>query len=199
MHPDTRDVALHMREFGLSLIGRAVVDATFAEMLKPFAHPLAVVHAAHGAEILLKARIAEEHPLLIFRKLPGQRTTEGALTIKELFEHGRTLEYDELPEALWACTGYRMPDLDSYLRFGRLRNKIVHFGVPDIEHSAEVLNFCARVIEPIAHDFWQCSALEQAAEWDPAIISDGYLQEQLLRLGLPLPANLPNVMPEGDP
>lgn len=179
-----------MREFGLSVIGRAVVDATFAEMLKPFAHALAVIHAAHGAEILLKARIAEEHPLLIFRKLPGQRTTEGRLTIKELFEHGRTLEYDDLPQTLWACTGYRIRRLEKYIELGRIRNMIVHFAVPDIEHSDEVLTFCATVIEPMAQDFWQTSALESAGDWDPAIISDGYLQEQLLRLGIPVPPYL---------
>jgi hypothetical protein len=158
-----------MREFGLSVIGRAVVDATFAEMLKPFAHALAVIHAAQGADILLKARIAEEHPLLIFRKLPGQRSTDGPLTIKQLFEYGRTLEYDELPQTLWACTGYPMRHLDKYLEVGRIRNMIVHFAVPEIEHSDEVLTFCASVIEPMVHDFWQCSALEFAGDWDPAI------------------------------
>jgi hypothetical protein len=190
MHPDTREIAQHMREFGFGIIGRAVVDATFAEMLKPFAHALAVIHAAHGAEILIKARIAEEHPLLIFRRLPSQRTTAEQLSIKELFEHGRTLEYEELPEALWATTGYRMPLLEEYVRFGRLRNMIVHFAVPNLAHSDEVLKFCARIVEPMTRHFWNCSALAQASDWDPEIIEEGYLQEQLIRIGITLPHDM---------
>src|SRR3989442_1022235 len=128
--PDTREVAAHMREFGLSILGRAVYDATFAEIGRPFAHPLAVVTAAHGAEIVLKARIAEEHPLLIFRKLPSPTSTAGSLTIAELFEHGRSAEYEDLPALLWASTGYRLSRQESYFAFGRLRNKIVHLAVP---------------------------------------------------------------------
>lgn len=187
-----------MREFGLSVLGRAVADATFAEMLKPYAHPLAVIHAAHGAEILLKARIAEEHPLLIFRKLPTQRTTAAELTIAELFEHGRTLEYDELPEALWAATGYRLRQREQYLEFGRLRNKIVHFGVPELDHSGAVLKFCAEIVEPTVFDFWQCSAMEQASLWDPEIVTEGYLHEQLTERGIIIPASLPTVTARPD-
>ena len=48
-----------MREFGPCVLGRAIYDSTFSEMTRPFAHALAVVHAAHGAEIVLKARVAE--------------------------------------------------------------------------------------------------------------------------------------------
>ena len=66
-------------------------------MTRPFAHMLSVVHAAHGAEILIKARIAEEHPLLIFKSYPKSHTTKDVLSIKELFKYGRTLMYPELP------------------------------------------------------------------------------------------------------
>jgi len=90
MHPDTRNIAGSMKDFGLHILGRAIVDATFNEMMKPFAHPLAIVHAAHGAEIVLKARIAQEHPLLIFENLPKSRSTQGDLTITELLDCGRT-------------------------------------------------------------------------------------------------------------
>lgn len=67
-----------MKEFDLRILGRAVVDATFSAMTKPFAHPLAVVHAAHGAAIILKARIGQDHPLSYSRACRNQaalRTT----------------------------------------------------------------------------------------------------------------------------
>lgn len=48
---------------------------------------LSIVHAAHGAEIFIKARIAEEHPLLIFKSYPKSNTTNDTLSIKELFSY----------------------------------------------------------------------------------------------------------------
>jgi len=179
MHPDTRKVAEHMKKFGLCILGRAIYDSTFSEMTRPFAHALAVVHAAHGAEITLKARIAEEHPLLMFAKLPKPSTTFGDLTIAELFEHGRSHDYHDLPNLLWAATGYRLSKFNEFQRFGDLRNQIVHFAVPDVDLSVEALRFCIEVMEPILDDFWKASAIPMAEEWDEVIVSDGHLQEQL--------------------
>jgi hypothetical protein len=140
MNPETKQVSQHMKEFGFHILGRAIYDATFSETTRPFAHMLSIVHAAHGAEILIKARIAEEHPLLIFKSYPKSNTTKDVLSIKELFKYGRTLMYSELPEVLWAATGYRIKELDKYLKFGDLRNTIVHFSAdPDCEGSTETL------------------------------------------------------------
>jgi hypothetical protein len=167
-----------MREFGISVLGRAIYNVTFNEMQAPFAHALAVVHAAHGAEIVVKARIADEHPLLIFSKFPSSTTTTESLSVAELFEHGRTVEYEQLPNLLWATTGYRIRHQSAFLNFGRLRNKIVHFAAPKIDYTREVLKFCAEVIEPMVHDFWKESALAASQDWDDVIIDDGYLAEQ---------------------
>ncbi len=71
--------------------------------------------------------------------------TKDTLSIKELFEHGRTLMYSDLPEVLWALTGYRIKELDKYQKFGDLRNTIVHFAAPDCEASAETLRFALEV------------------------------------------------------
>jgi hypothetical protein len=179
MHPDTREVAAHMREFGLSILGRAISDATFSEMTRPFAHALSVVHAARGAEIVIKARIAEEHPLLIFSRLPALSSTPGQLTIGQLFEHGRSIEYFDLPNVLWAATGYRIRQLEAYRSFGSLRNRIIHFAVPAINHSLEALRFCVEVMEALVHDFWDDSAIRHAAEWESGILTEGYLLEAL--------------------
>lgn len=185
MNPETKQVSPHMKEVGLHILGRAIYDATFNEMMRPFAHMLSVVHAAHGAEILIKARIAEEHPLLIFKSYPKSNTTKDVLSIKELFKYGRTLMYSELPEVLWATTGYRIKELDRYLKFGDLRNTIVHFSVPpDCEASTETLKFALEVLDHIVQDFWGESLIYYSQEWDNAIISDGYLQEQIEQLNI---------------
>ena len=185
MNPETKQVSQHMKEFGLHILGRAIYDATFNEMMSPFSHMLSVVHAAHGAEILIKARIAEEHPLLIFKSYPKSNTTKDALSIKELFKSGRTLMYSDLPEVLWAATGYRIKELDRYLKFGQLRNTIVHCSpVPDCEASTETLKFALEVLDHIVHDFWGESLICYSECWDDAIISDGYLREQIERLNI---------------
>lgn len=185
MNPETKQVSQHMKEFGLHILGRAIYDATFSEMTRPFAHMLSVVHAAHGAEILIKARIAEEHPVLIFKSYPKSNTTKDVLSIKELFKYGRTLIYSELPEVLWAATGYRIKELDRSLKFGELQNIIVHFyAAPDCEASTETLKFALEVLDYVVQDFWGESLIYYSQEWDDAIISDGYLQEQMELLNI---------------
>ena len=185
MNPETKQVSQHMKEFGLHILGRAIYDATFSEMMRPFAHMLSVVHAAHGAEILIKARIAEEHPLLIFKSYPKSNTTKDVLSIKELFKYGRTLMYSELPEVLWAATGYRIKELDRYLKFGELRNIIIHFSAdPDCEASTETLKFALEVLDHIVQDFWGESLIYYSQEWDDIIISEGYLREQIEQLNI---------------
>lgn len=184
MHPDTREVAAHMQDFGLHLLGKAVYDATFSEMGSPFSHTLSIVEAAHGAEILIKARIAEEHPLLIFSRFPKSKTTNDMLSIKELFEYGQTLNYSELPEALWAATGYRIKHIDRFLKFGLLRNGLVHFAAPTIEASTETMKYAFEVIDPIIQDFWKTSFVSYAERWDDVVIAEGYLREQIESLNI---------------
>jgi hypothetical protein len=184
MHSETKQVSKHMKEFGFHVIGRAISDATFSNMTRPFVHILSIVHAAHAAEIVIKARIAEEHPLLIFKSYPKSSTTDDMLSIKELFKYGRTLMYSDLPEVLWASTGYRIKHLDRYQEFGALRNIIVHFAAPSCDASTETLKFAFEVLDPMVRDFWGESFIEYSQYWDDVIISDGYLREQLERLNI---------------
>lgn len=184
MHPDTRTIAEHMREFGTHTLGRAVYDATFNELFRPYAHPIAVIQAAHAAEIIIKARIAQEHPLLVFETLPKSTKASDKLTIVELFEYGRTIQYADLPERLWAATGYRILKLDQFSEFGKLRNMIMHFAVPDIDTSKEVLKFAFEVVDPMLQDFWDDSVVGYAEIWDDVIADEEYLQDQLNQAGI---------------
>jgi hypothetical protein len=67
MKGEVKDELLnHMRDFGLHMLAKGIVNANFNEMLSPYNHAMAIVHIGHGAELIIKARIAQEHPLLIF-------------------------------------------------------------------------------------------------------------------------------------
>src|SRR5205085_10512721 len=121
MKPDLKlELTEHMKDFGLHMIARGIVNATFTEQLNPYAHAMSIVHVAHGTEIIFKARITEEHPLLIFSKVPkSSQLVNDSLAILDLLEEGQTFMYSELPERLWACTGYKLPNVDLYNKFGK--------------------------------------------------------------------------------
>ncbi len=181
--PELKDIWKNMKEFSYNILGRAIYDSTFSEMTKPFAHTLAVIHAAHGTEILIKARIAQEHPLLIFKKLPkpnrGKPPTK--LDFDALFEKGISYMYNELPELLWASTGYQMSKdaIIDYSSFFNLRNGLVHFSANEVDAAAKTLKFIFEVVDTLAWDFWGETFVEYAEEWDDVIISEGFLLEQL--------------------
>ena len=184
MHPDTREVAGHMREFGLTVLSRAAYQCTFSDLGAPYGHAIAIGSAAHGAELVIKARIADEHPSLIFDTLPKSGSTKDMLSIKELFENGRTVQFNELPEAPWAATGIRMERIDQFQKFGRYRNTIMHFGVPKEDWSGITLEFLIQVVEPPIQQFWEESLIGYIDAWDEVTVSDGYFERALNRRGI---------------
>jgi hypothetical protein len=180
MHPDTRGIAAHMKEFGLHLLGRSLVDVTFSEMGQPYAHAMGVARCAHAVEITIKARIAEEHPLLIFVRVP-KPAPKSLLGIERLMTEGRTLTYADLPDALWATTGYQIPDIQQFQEFGRLRNTITHLVVPNFDLCEATLRFAFQVIEPMIYDFWQSDIVEY---YESYLEEEEYLAETLQRYGI---------------
>ncbi|SHJ93071.1 hypothetical protein [Paramaledivibacter caminithermalis] len=91
-------------------------------------YELSVLQAAYAAEILIKARIAEEHPLLIFESFPHSKSINGdQVEIEDLFKNGRTIQWSDLPERLFLTTGIKLPNKKMFDNFGRLRNGIQHF------------------------------------------------------------------------
>lgn len=148
-----------------------------------WAHPLSVTIAAHAAEILIKSRIAEEHPLLIFSSLPRDAGEQSSLDIERLFLSGRTVQFAELPDLLWATTGYHLPHVQEYQDFGKLRNQIQHFAVPNVKLADRTLSFIFLVLAPMAKDFWSVNVIECIEGVDPDGIE--YVEERLEGLGLP--------------
>ncbi|AFZ03158.1 hypothetical protein Cal6303_4249 [Calothrix sp. PCC 6303] len=170
-----------MLALGLGALAHANWHANYMSIENSKWPELSVLQAAHAAEILIKARIAEEHPLLIFEQLPRSKVTDNFLEMKHLFESARTIQYSELPERLWATTGMKLENLEKYKSFGRLRNSIQHFAPPpEIDFSGETINFIFEVIDPFINTCWSLYAIDYNEDIDRHI----YLIEGLVERGI---------------
>jgi len=168
-----KDVPKSMRQTGILLFRSAFMEALQGGT------PMCVVHTAHAAEILLKARIAQEHPLLIFSKLPKADPNKSALTLLDLLESGRTLSYDELPDQLWATTGIKIEQLQQYREFGRLRNQIIHFSRANVGGLDELtIRYSLEVLDPLVDSFWGRSVIDFITK-DPHDYYAGFVKSGL--------------------
>jgi hypothetical protein len=167
MHPDVRAIGPHMKELGLHLFGRALINVVFNEMMNPYAHAMGVVHCAQAGELLIKARIAEEHPLLVFESLPKPTEGDAKLELKQLLVEARTIKYSELPNTLWAATGDRIKDHAGFKSFGDLRNSIAHLCLPkDVDFHARTVDYGFKIIEPLVRRWWSVDVVEFMEQYD---------------------------------
>lgn len=180
---DKQRMANQMKDFGLSMVAKGIVNATFSEHGNPYSHAMGLVHVANGFEILIKAKIVEEHPLLVFNKIPKEtHITDGNIKFEDLLEHGQTIMYSELPERLWATTGYKIDPLNLYNEFGKIRNQIIHFAIPQIALDDLTLEFTFKIIEKAINEWWNITILDYTQEYDNDYLE--YVFEQLERLNL---------------
>jgi len=194
-----KDVPQNMKRTGMLLFRSALYESLRKDI------PMCVVHVAHAAEILLKARIAQEHPLLIFSKLPKTNNSLEKLSLINLLEKGRTFSYDELPDQLWATTGLKIPpdQLKQYREFGQLRNQIIHFAMFSQEELGSLaVKYCLDFLDPLVERFWGKSVIDYI-HYDPGKmdvhgeteLSNGSL-EKLIRDFLPINKRLRKLLGE---
>ena len=178
MDIDLRDVHKHMLKLGIAALSHANNHANYLSYENDMWAELSVLQAAHAAEILIKARIAQEHPLLIFEKIPRSTQVEGDfLDFEDLAKKAKTIQFSELPERLWAATGIKLKNIHTYKSFGYLRNSIQHFASPlNIDCSDETVRFIYEVIDPFIYDCWGVCAIDCNEDYDPYI----YLIEPLI-------------------
>jgi len=173
-----KSIPKNMRRTGMLLFRSALMEALNNET------PMCVVHAAHAAEILLKARIAEEHPLLIFSRLPKMDTNKSSLLLMDLIEDGRTLTYQEIPDQLWAATGIKINRIEQYRDFGRLRDQIIHISLASANNLAKLTTcYALQIIDPLVESFWGSSVIE-FIERDPiseyaSLLHSGILEDAI--------------------
>ena len=151
-----------MRDLGLGALSHANRHAAYMDVYNPRWPELSVLQAAHAAELLIKARIAQEHPLLIFEQFPRSTQAAGiSLDLPDLFQRGRTVQWSDLPERLWAVTGLDIPNKPIFDKFGKLRNGIQHFAPsPNGNPSEETLQFIFEVIDPFIYKCWGLYAID---------------------------------------
>lgn len=160
MNSELENVSSNMLELGLGALTHANRLAAYQDFANDKGAELSVLQAAHAAEILIKARIAEEHPLLIFEEFP--KTQDKEMSLDNLINEGHTIKWTELPNRLWAVTGEHLDNLALFKEFGNLRNTIQHFGaVPSgISPSYEALKFIYGIIDPFINKHWNLYAID---------------------------------------
>ncbi|MGN0686297.1 MAG: hypothetical protein ACI4KC_09415 [Gemmiger sp.] len=170
MNSELSGIWEHMRELGLCALAHANRHSIYYDMNNGAWSELAVLQAAHAAEILFKARIAQEHPLLIFEDFPKPSSSE--ITIEALFDKGKSIEWTDIPTRLWAATGISIPQVELFRKFGKLRNGIQHFApAPNIDVTSETLNFIYGVIDPFINQTWGLFAIDYDEDDEPYIYS----------------------------
>jgi hypothetical protein len=162
MDPQLRNIHENILSLALGALAHANRHACYHDRANRWWPALSVLQAAHSAELIIKARIAQEHPLLIFEEVPrSTRTDSEMLDFETLFERGKTVQFFDLPERLWATTGIRISDIALYQSFGRLRNALQHFS-PDVSEdlSGRSLEFVFGIIDPLINDCWGLFAVD---------------------------------------
>lgn len=164
MNPELKNISEHILAMGIGVLSQAqknVFYTSYGYDSRLDEGVYGVLQAAHAAELIIKAAIAEQHPLLIFSSLPkSTKEEDGFLSLNDLFESGKTIQYVDLPERLWAATGYKIEAIDLFNRFGKLRNCIQHFATPNRDLRTETTYFIYNVIDPILECFWSKYAIE---------------------------------------
>ena len=156
MHTDMENVSERLFDLGVGVLAQAQKNVLFTGYDTRIDEGVfGVLQTAQAAELLIKSAIAKQHPLLIFSNVPKSTSVSGELlSVQDIFENGKTHQYADLPEKLWASTGYKLPHLDTYRDFGKLRNTIQHFALPGANLRTEAVNFIYKVIDPILEQFW---------------------------------------------
>ncbi|USH02117.1 hypothetical protein K6Q96_14800 [Grimontia kaedaensis] len=182
MNPELKNTYENMLDLGLGALAHANWHANYYSLENHMWSQLSVLQAAHAAEILIKARIAQEHPLLIFEQLPRSTQVQSStLDFEHLVEKAKTIQYSDLPERLWAATGIKLENPNIFRSFGNLRNCIQHFADPRGRDCAEeTVQFIYKVIDPFIHQCWGLYAVDYNEDTEKHV----YLIENLIRHGV---------------
>lgn len=164
----------HMRNMATGVLAMANYTAHICNYAGFGRWPeFSVIHAAHAVELLVKARIAEEHPMLIFKHPPKKL---HAPDLEDLLR-SRTIDYKDLPHLYSATTGMPFPNLEEFNELGALRNRIQHFlPPPSVDFGGAALTGIYAVADPILNACWGDYAIDYNED-DPPY---DYLVETLI-------------------
>ncbi len=150
-------------EMGYSALAQANTQAVYGGPgTDAGSDALSIVNSAFAGELIIKAIIAKQHPLLIFKNLfeLGPADT-SPISIDRLLLKGKTYTFGELPNLLWTCTGNQISDLNLFKDIQQARNAIVHFCSPDDPNLKSLsLRFLYQVVDPLLNEHFDECAIE---------------------------------------
>jgi len=162
MHESLKDIPSRILEVATGALTQANQHAVFFDPGLEHWDRMSVLNAALAGELFLKAIIAKEHPLLIFRDLfhlddPGSQD----MNFERIIEKGRTYNFEHLPKLLWVATGERLPDMENFEKLRKVRNSIQHFCAPEeVKFRRLSLEFIYNNIDPRIYKHFGLYAVE---------------------------------------
>lgn len=150
MDQDLVFISDNLLELGVGVLAKAQRNTLYGDTdVQVDESVWGVLQATQAGELIIKAAIAKQHPLLILSSIPKTNMVCGdRLSIRDVVENSKPVEYSELPEKLWAATGFKIPDLNAYNSFGRFRNSIHYFGALERDIRKETVNFIIKSLTP---------------------------------------------------
>ena len=194
-----QNVPRKMRLTGMLLFRDGFLEACNGENF------LCVVHVAQSAEILLKARIAQENLISIFSNPSEINLKNNNLTQLEwleLVENQHTLKYWQLPGKLLETVGINIKRerIEQYQKFGKLRNAIVHLGSSREQKLDKItIRYSLQLLDPLVESFWGRSVFDfirydLMSEYS-SLLAQGFLETKIKKF-LPIDTRLRRVLGE---
>ena len=162
MHESLAGIEQKMFALSVASLAQAQTNTMFWEPDWKGRDLLAPILVAHSGELLIKAIIAREHPLLIFKNLfETSKSEDIEVDLTRLLEKGQTHDFSKLPALLKATVGESVPNLASFERIRVLRNQIQHFSAPqDAQIQRIVVEFIYENIDPLLNQYFDSHACE---------------------------------------
>jgi hypothetical protein len=157
-----KEIPGRILDSALGALTQANTHAVFVDPGNEHWDFISITNTAHAGELFLKAIIAKEHPLLIFRDLFNLDDSHAvSLGLVDLIKRGKTHDFEKLPQVLWVVTGERIPNAACFERLRRARNSIQHFCAPeDEDFRALSLEFIYTIIDPLIQKHFGFHAIE---------------------------------------
>ena len=163
MHAGLKDIPARILDVAIGAPTQANTHAVYNDPGMDHWADMSVLNAAMAGELFLKAIVAKEHPLLIFRDLfQLDDPMNHDLKIERVIEKGKTYNFEHLPKLLWVSTGERLPDMDNFEKLRKARNAIQHFCSPaeTVDLRRLALEFLYQNIDPLINRHFDLCAIE---------------------------------------
>ena len=106
MNDELRQIPGQILRLAIAALSQANTHAVYMDPGNEHWDVMSVLNTAHAGELFLKAVIAKEHPLLIFKDIFNLDDNQSdAFDLRSLLQKGRTHDFEKLPQVLWATTG----------------------------------------------------------------------------------------------